>query len=303
MVAKNSRRKTGQADTGIGGNGTGTADPQSPTTSTAMISAPPPDISDPSAPIPLSQLRPIRALTNPPALSKARLNPPSIRPRIRTTHFDRTAWSLSQQGKSDLEIGALLNCTALQAREGITTVETWRRSLDEPIVNAVAAEQVVIGVENAGRVLRDAQEATVLVAPPRQAALLDGDGKPQLDEDGNPVVIETSPAVYAPDHATRLAAVRAAGELAERFRPKGNGNQINVGIQTNVNGNGNGSDGGQRRSYEQRLRRVREKHGLTNDDPDELPHEDEEEPDNILDGEYEEGGNENDTGDEEDSET
>jgi hypothetical protein len=73
---------------------------------------------------------------------------------------------------------------------------------------------------------------------------------------------EIAPMVTVPDHETRLDAVKQTGDLAAALRAKGGG--VNIVNAFGVPG-GNGN-GGQNRSFEQRVRELREKRGLRNDD-------------------------------------
>ena len=164
----------------------------------------------------------------------------------RPTKFDQYAWALSKAGKSDEEIAALLNCTVLDVRRGVTLLTTWINTVSDEIRNAYANEQIIKGIEGAGKVFQDAQRAERMIAPP------------VLDKDSGLVLQE---AQFIPDHTTRLDATRAVAEFAERLAPKGKGTNINIGNTIN-NGNGNGAG----LSFEARVRALREKRGLRNDE-------------------------------------
>lgn len=163
----------------------------------------------------------------------------------RPTKFDQYAWALSKAGKSDEEIATLLNCSELDARRGVTMLTTWINTVSDDIRNAYANEQIIKGIEGAGKVFQDAQRAERMIAPP----VLDRESGLMLQE-----------AQFVPDHTTRLEATRAVAEFAEKFAPKGKGTSINIGNTINT-GNGNGAG----LSFEARVRALREKHGLRND--------------------------------------
>ena len=126
-------------------------------------------------------------------------------------------------------------------------IQAWMAAGCNEVVDATINHQVIESAGNLGRVLVDAMKATRVIAPPVRDA---NTGK------------ELAPMVTVPDHETRLEAVRQTGTLAAALRAKG-GN-INVGVVNNPGGNGNG--GGVNRSFEQRVRELREKNGLRNDE-------------------------------------
>lgn len=113
------------------------------------------------------------------------------------------------------------------------------------VVDATINHQVIRAAGEVGRVLVQAARATRVVSPPVR--------DPNTGE-------ELAPMVTVPDHSTRLEAVKQLGTVAASIRAKG-GN-INVGIVNNPGGNGSGVT----KSFEQRVRELREKNGLRNDE-------------------------------------
>jgi len=154
---------------------------------------------------------------------------------------------MAKLGKSDEEIAAAMNLTLADAQRSLLSVYTWIVSNDSAVVDARANEEVLIGLEGTGRALQEAKRATRLIAPP------------VFDDAGN-IVRE---AITVPDHATRLDAVRATADVIEKVRARNKGIAVNVGIQNNLN---NSSGEGNRRSFEQRIRDLRERRGLRNVD-------------------------------------
>ena len=157
------------------------------------------------------------------------------------------AWAMAKLGKSDEEIAAAMNLTLADAQRSLLSVYTWIVSNDSAVVDARANEEVLIGLEGTGRALQEAKRATRLIA------------LPVFDDAGN-IVRE---AITVPDHATRLDAVRATADVIEKVRARNKGIAVNVGIQNNLN---NSSGEGNRRSFEQRIRDLRERRGLRNVD-------------------------------------
>jgi hypothetical protein len=169
-----------------------------------------------------------------------------------------------------------MECSLPDAQRSILIVNAWLASVGTEIVTARANEQVLVGIEGVGKTLQEARRAERVIAPPI------------IDEDTGAVL---RPALTVPDHATRLDAVRAAGEFHEHFTPKSKGTTLNVGVQTNVN-NPSGAPG--TRSFEQRVREKRVQRGLSNDAtiPDAVVDETDAAPDNELEGEYIQDGEE-----------
>lgn len=173
------------------------------------------------------------------------LSPSSDLPDYTPSPFDKCAWALARQGKSPEEISALLGCELLQAQQGVIRLNTWMASVSDELRNARANEQVIKALDGAGQVFLEAQRADRMIVPP----VLDPDSK---------LVIQDP--VFIPDHDTRLAATRALGEFADKFTPK-RGASINIGNTQNNNYAGEGGT-----SFEARVRAIRERRGMRNDD-------------------------------------
>jgi len=161
--------------------------------------------------------------------------------RLRISPFDRQCWALAQQSKTPDEIALAMNSTPADIITAISRVERWKGSHSRELVEAAMNEQVMVAIQPLGRTLVDGQRARRLAAP----AVTD-------PETGTVV----SPAVYEPDHVTRIEAAKATAALVKSVRDDGTGVNVNVGVQTNVGGNGGG------RSFEQRVRVKREQLGL-----------------------------------------
>jgi hypothetical protein len=172
-------------------------------------------------------------------------------PRIKSISVSSRAvkaWALARSGHCEEEISAILGCSLIQAQQGIITVNAWMASVGNDILNAKANEEAMIGIEGTGKALQEARQASRVIAPPK------------YDDEGNMV----AEAFTVPDHQTRLEAIKVTAQFAKEFRPPAN-TIINAGNTTNIVG-GNGGGGGKSNSFENRVRVIREKHGLHNDE-------------------------------------
>lgn len=193
---------------------------------------------------------------------------------IRPNQNQKAFFALYKCGKNKDEIAGFMKVKPEEVEHGILIFKIWMGINDPDVARAKVSEEVMRGIHGAGRRLQAAQRATRVVSPET------------LDEKGN---IKT-PRIEETDHTTVIAAIRAAGELYDKFQEK-KGTEVNVGVQTNVGANSSGH------SFEERLRLLRERRGLKNDNPDlqqaELV------DDEIQDGEFEELGEDDDDGEEE----
>jgi hypothetical protein len=174
---------------------------------------------------------------------------PTINPNkfVRPNKTDKACFALQRVGKSNIEIAAILGTTPEEADRGHLVVEMWRNIVHNDIVRARVNEEALRGLQGAGARLHQAQGATRKVR----------------DEftDSKGVIV---PAEYVPDHDTAIKAIRATAELYERFQEK-KGQEINVNQQMAM------IDAPVGRSYESRLRMIREKHGIIDADPSAQP--------------------------------
>lgn len=187
----------------------------------------------------------------------------AITARPRPARFDQTAWALARRGKSTDEIAALMDCSPATAEQAAMKMQIWIDSLSDEIRNALANEQVMKGIEGAGKVFQEAQNATTVATVPVEDA-----------ETGEVHLV----AQTVPDHRLRLDAVKGVAEFADKLSPRGKGNTINIGNTVN---NRVGGDTG--KSFEQRVRELREKHGLSNAEADEIDVDDASDADDIID--------------------
>jgi hypothetical protein len=125
-------------------------------------------------------------------------------------------------------------------------LQAWLAGGSPELVDATLNHQVIKSAGEVGRVLVTSMRAMRVVAPPVR--------------DPN-TGAELAPMITVPDHSTRLDAVKQLGDLAAATRAKG-GN-VNIGVAVGMPGGGNG---GATKSFEQRVRELREKNGLRNDE-------------------------------------
>jgi len=160
--------------------------------------------------------------------------------KVAVTPFDRHCWALKRAGRSPEDIAALMNAELAMVEAGVMQVERWMASNSREMVETAIHEQVIIAVAPIGKTLVEGQRA-------RRVAL------PELS---NPQTGEvTRAAVYEPDHATRIDAVRATATMVESVKAPASGAQVNIGIN-NAPGAGAG------RSFESRVREKREQLGM-----------------------------------------
>ena len=205
--------------------------------------------------------------------------PPLIDPRrsIRPNQNQKAFFALYKCGKNKDEIAGFMKVKPEEVEHGILIFKIWMGINDPDVARAKVSEEVMRGIHGAGRRLQAAQRATRVISPET------------LDEKGN---IKT-PRIEETDHTTVIAAIRAAGELYDKFQEK-KGTEVNLGVQTNVGGGANASG----HSFEERLRLLRERRGLKNDNPD-LQHTELVDDEEIVDGEFEEVDDGEDDGEEE----
>lgn len=167
---------------------------------------------------------------------------------IKTSPRDLKSWSLARSGKNEEQIAGILDCSILEAQQGIVTVNTWLASVSNEIVNALANEEVLIGLSGTGKVLNDAKLAERVISPPIYNK-----------EDGKLL----APAYTVPDHTMRLEAIKVAAQFAKDFKPPSTAPAIALNIGNTVNNN---ITDGKAKSFEQRVRELREKRGLHSDE-------------------------------------
>jgi hypothetical protein len=197
---------------------------------------------------------------------------------IKTSPRDLKSWSLARSGKNEEQIAGILDCSIIEAQQGIVTVNTWLASVSNEIVNALANEEVLVGLKGTGKVLNDAKLAERVISPPIYNK-----------EDGRLL----APAYTVPDHTMRLEAIKVAAQFAKDFKPPSTAPAIALNIGNTVNNN---ISDGKAKSFEQRVRELREKRGLHSDEmpimdavlvDDDDDDEDEESDDGLdADGEY-----------------
>jgi len=124
-------------------------------------------------------------------------------------------------------------------------LQAWLAGGSPELVDATLNHQVIKSAGEVGRVLVTSMRAMRVVAPPVR--------------DPN-TGAELAPMITVPDHSTRLDAVKQLGDLAAATRAKG-GN-VNIGVAVGMPGNGGGNGGV--KSFEQRVREIRERNGMHN---------------------------------------
>jgi hypothetical protein len=107
----------------------------------------------------------------------------------------------------------------------------------------------MVSLKGTGEVLNNAKKAERVISPPIYNK-----------EDGTLL----APAYTVPDHTMRLEAVKISAQFAKDFKPSAPAAAIALNIGNTVNNNNNSGSSGPR-SFEQRVRDLREKRGLHND--------------------------------------
>jgi hypothetical protein len=149
---------------------------------------------------------------------------------------DRRAWALARAGVSEEEIAGRLRTDIAKVKSGIAAMEAWKSSLSHDVVDATMNQMVIGRINQMGAALDDALAAE----------------RVRVDMEGN--------VIQEPDHMTRLDALEKISMLVRDIRPRGGDKGVAVNI-LNQNSNANIAGAGGR-SFEARVRAVREARGL-----------------------------------------
>lgn len=165
---------------------------------------------------------------------------------------DKDIYLLSRRGWSDDALATQFKLNPLTVKEARDRYQLYRDSLATDEQDLALAEMVARVMPKSEKVLVDAMKAD------------------------RHILTKSGGTKKVADHETRLKAVEMVKGIIETSRPKGGGIQINT--QVNSNQPGGGVQQGVRSfDFEARLRTIREKKGLKNDEVE------------IADGEYEDG--------------
>lgn len=146
-------------------------------------------------------------------------------------------WALTRAQVSEDEIAIRLKIDIAQVKQGYAIAEAWRVSQSHEIVDANMNAMVIDRIDAMGSALDDALAAE----------------RVRLDGDGN--------LIQEPDHHTRLDAMEKISTILRDIRPKGGDKGISVGI-INQNNNAAIVAGNGARSFEARVRKIREERGM-----------------------------------------
>lgn len=163
--------------------------------------------------------------------------PPRPSRASKPTARDRRRYALAKRGHTTEEIAGLEATSTDAIEKSILKVTLYNDAYSHEMVDIGVNELVLARLDLIGDTIDRS------LAAKRQVP------------DGNGGMIEEW------DHDTGLKAIKTMKELVESIRPKGSGVNVNV-QQNNLTQNNIGE-----RSFEERLRAIRERNGLSNDDP------------------------------------
>lgn len=163
---------------------------------------------------------------------------PSTRslPSLNLTAADRKRWLLLGTGMEIEEIAARQKVTVHRVRDSIAKMAMYLKANSHEIVDARVNELALAKLEKFSGFMDEAMTALKTLS----------DGKTQVR-----------------DLEPGFKAMKLLKDLIESIRPKGAG--VAVQVNTQVNGGGGGV-GANSQSFEERLRKIRERNNLRNDD-------------------------------------
>jgi len=145
---------------------------------------------------------------------------------------------LTRAGDQPERIAHKLHLSVDDVTSAVRNFEAARIQASSELVDMLINTEVMTAVDGVGKDIQLARQAL------RRTGYQDDLGVPIME----------------PDFATRLDAIRVAGELVDKVRPKGGGTDIKIGI--NNAGHGDGSSNGQGRSFEAMVRMAEQKRKL-----------------------------------------
>lgn len=174
-----------------------------------------------------------------------RRNSRSSKPPSRS---DRVRWHLFKQNISPEDIASRENVKLTAVWDSIQRMEAYKNLHSDEEVNMQINAIVIEQAKTVGKVIGRAMQA-----------------KHTVTVKSGKVGKERWRSTKVDDHATQLKGVEAFRALVEATRPKGGG--VNIAVQNN-NGNGGGAATSRERgnTFEERVRRMRERKGITSSD-------------------------------------
>jgi len=145
------------------------------------------------------------------------------------------------------EIATRQNMSLVQVGNAIQRMEDHSALNSQDMVDLALNEAVLKSMSGVDKVLAGGMKAVI-------------EGSERRGKVGEEKWVKTS----RPDHATRIKTLETIKGFVESTRPKGGG--VNIALQQNNAGGGGGDIRPQGHSFEERLRKIREAKGLTNND-------------------------------------
>lgn len=165
---------------------------------------------------------------------------------------DKDFWLMRKRGWTDEQLAVRFNCKPETVKACVDRYELWRANFANDEVDLEVNQMLMRVLPKAEKVLKDGMAAT----------------KVEINTRGKKVISKR-----VADHHVRFKAVEMAQSFMEATKPKGIGVQVNTQVN-NPGGQQGGPQAPQGFDFESRVRQLREKRGLSNND-------------DFVDGEYE----------------
>ena len=162
---------------------------------------------------------------------------------VKPNATDRSRWFLFRKHIAIEEIAKRHNISVVAVQKSIDRMESYNAQTSNELVDMRMNEIVLNQADRMDKALAAALTSEIVLR------------RPNAKNPNKSVIVSRDP-----DHKTRLEAHRELRQLAERTIPKGGG--VNIAVQQNT---GIVADSARRLTFEERLRQIRQDHGMRND--------------------------------------
>jgi hypothetical protein len=162
---------------------------------------------------------------------------------VKPNAADRARWFLFRKHIVIEEIAKRHGVTVQKVQTSIDRMESYNAQNSNELVDMRMNELVLNQADQMEKALAGALNAEVIIR------------RPNAKNPNKSVIVSRDP-----DYKTRLEALGKATDLAASLRPKGGG--VNIAVQQNT---GVVADSARRLTFEERLRQIRQEHGMRND--------------------------------------